>query len=125
MLIHPFDHPDVIAGQGTVGLEILEQCPDVGTIVTAVGGGGLISGVAVAAKALRPDIRIIGVQAGGRGGVPALAGGRARRCGWPPVATIADGIAVLRPGDLHLRARQQAGRRGRHGHRRGPLARRC
>src|SRR4051794_24845754 len=63
VLIHPFDHPDVIAGQGTVGLEILEQCPEAGTIVTAVGGGGLISGVAVAVKALRPDIKVIGVQA--------------------------------------------------------------
>ena len=79
VLIHPFDHPDVIAGQGTVGLEILEQCPDVGTIVTAVGGGGLISGIAVAAKALRPDVRIIGVQAAGAAAVPALAGRRARR----------------------------------------------
>jgi threonine dehydratase len=63
MFIHPFDHPDVIAGQGTVALEILEQCPDVSTIVTGVGGGGLISGLAVAAKALRPDVRVIGVQA--------------------------------------------------------------
>src|SRR3954466_9169591 len=65
VLIHPFDHPDVIAGQGMVGLEIVDQCPDVGTIVTPVGGGGLISGVAVAAKALRPDVRVIGVQAHG------------------------------------------------------------
>ncbi|BCJ52147.1 threonine ammonia-lyase [Actinoplanes sp. NBRC 14428] len=99
ILIHPFDHPDVIAGQGTVGLEILEQCPDVGTIITAVGGGGLISGVAVAAKALKPDVRIIGVQAAGAAAYPvSLAAGT-------PVtltesATIADGIAVMRPGDL-------------------------
>jgi threonine dehydratase len=97
VLIHPFDHRDVIAGQGTVGLEILEQCPEVGTIVTAVGGGGLISGVAVAAKALRPDVRIVGVQAEGAASYPAsLAAGE-------PVmlreaSTIADGIAVLRPG---------------------------
>ena len=70
VLIHPFDHPDVIAGQGTVGLEILDQCPDVGTIITAVGGGGLISGVAVAAKALRPEVRIIGVQATGAASYP-------------------------------------------------------
>ncbi|MFI7598662.1 threonine ammonia-lyase [Actinoplanes sp. NPDC049681] len=99
ILIHPFDHPDVIAGQGTVGLEILDQCPDVGTIITAVGGGGLISGVAVAAKALKPDVRIIGVQASGAAAYPpSLAAGA-------PVtltesATIADGIAVMRPGDL-------------------------
>ncbi|MEV4639131.1 threonine ammonia-lyase [Actinoplanes sp. NPDC049548] len=99
VLIHPFDHPDVIAGQGTVGLEILDQCPDVGTIITAVGGGGLISGVAVAAKAMKPDVRIIGVQASGAAAYPpSLAAGA-------PVtltesATIADGIAVMRPGDL-------------------------
>src|SRR5690349_11910644 len=70
VLIHPFDHPDVIAGQGTVALEILEQCPEATTIITAVGGGGLVSGLAVAAKALRPDIRIIGVQAGGAAAYP-------------------------------------------------------
>ncbi|GAA2490536.1 threonine ammonia-lyase [Winogradskya humida] len=99
ILIHPFDHHDVIAGQGTVGLEILEQRPDVGTIITAVGGGGLISGVAVAAKALKPDVRIIGVQAAGCAAYPpSLSAGA-------PVtltesATIADGIAVMRPGDL-------------------------
>ena len=70
VLIHPFDHPDVIAVQGTVGLEILDQCPDAGTIITAVGGGGLISGVAVAAKALRPQIRVVGVQATGAASYP-------------------------------------------------------
>ena len=101
ILIHPFDHRDVIAGQGTVGLEILEQCPEVGTIVTAVGGGGLISGVAVAAKALRPEVQIIGVQAIGAAAYPpSLAAGE-------PVtlersATIADGIAVMRPGVLNF-----------------------
>jgi threonine dehydratase len=99
ILIHPFDHPDVIAGQGTVGLEILDQCPEVATIITAVGGGGLISGVAVAAKALRPDIRIVGVQASGAAAYPpSLAAGEPRRL--PSGATIADGIAVMRPGDL-------------------------
>ena len=70
MLIHPFDHPDVIAGQGTVALEILEQCPEVRTIITGVGGGGLISGIAVAVKALRPDVRVIGVQAAGAAAFP-------------------------------------------------------
>ncbi|MGH3427779.1 MAG: threonine ammonia-lyase, partial [Mycobacteriales bacterium] len=65
VFIHPFDHADVIAGQGTVGLELLEQCPDLSTILVGVGGGGLISGVAVAVKALRPEIRVVGVQAAG------------------------------------------------------------
>jgi threonine dehydratase len=101
VLIHPFDHPDVIAGQGTVGLEILDQCPDVGTIITAVGGGGLISGVAVAAKALRPEVRIIGVQATGAASYPpSLAAGEPVKL--PLSTTIADGIAVLRPGDLNF-----------------------
>ena len=61
--IHPYDDPDLITGQGTVGLEILEDLPDVDAIIVPVGGGGLISGVAIAAKAIRPGIRIIGVQA--------------------------------------------------------------
>jgi threonine dehydratase len=101
ILIHPFDHPDVIAGQGTVGLEIIEQCPDVGTIVTAVGGGGLISGVAVAAKALRPDVRVIGVQARGAAAYPpSLAAGSPQKLAGS--TTIADGIAVLRPGELNF-----------------------
>jgi threonine dehydratase len=101
ILIHPFDHKDVIAGQGTVGLEILEQCPDVGTIVTAVGGGGLISGVAVAAKALRPDVRIVGVQAVGAASYPpSLAAGEPLTL--ERSATIADGIAVMRPGVLNF-----------------------
>ncbi|MFI5935546.1 threonine ammonia-lyase [Actinoplanes sp. NPDC051494] len=99
VLIHPFDHHDVIAGQGTVGLEIIEQCPDVGTIITAVGGGGLISGVAVAVKALKPEVRIVGVQAAGAAAYPP-----SLRAGAPITltesATIADGIAVMRPGDL-------------------------
>jgi threonine dehydratase len=99
VFIHPFDHPDVIAGQGTVALEILEQCPEVATIVTAVGGGGLVSGMAVAAKALRPDIRVIGVQAAGAAAFPpSLRAGAPVRL--PSFATIADGIAVGRPGDL-------------------------
>ncbi|RSM57638.1 threonine ammonia-lyase [Actinoplanes sp. ATCC 53533] len=101
ILIHPFDHRDVIAGQGTVGLEILEQCPEVGTIVTAVGGGGLISGVAVAAKALRPEVQIIGVQAIGAAAYPpSLAAGEPLTL--ERSATIADGIAVMRPGVLNF-----------------------
>ncbi|GIE86791.1 threonine ammonia-lyase [Actinoplanes regularis] len=99
VVIHPFDHPDVIAGQGTLALEILEQCPEAGTIVTAVGGGGLVSGLAVAAKALRPDIRIVGVQASGAAAFPpSLAAGVPQKL--ESCQTIADGIAVLRPGDL-------------------------
>jgi threonine dehydratase len=70
VLIHPFDHPDIIAGQGTVGLEILEQCPEVRTIVVGIGGGGLAAGVALAVKALRPDVRVVGVQAAGAAAYP-------------------------------------------------------
>ncbi|MEV6965661.1 threonine ammonia-lyase [Hamadaea sp. NPDC051192] len=99
IFIHPFDHPDVIAGQGTVGLEILAQVPDVKTIIMGIGGGGLISGVAVAVKASRPDVQIIGVQAAGAAAFPP-----SLRAGHPvkldQLNTIADGIAVLRPGDL-------------------------
>ncbi|HEU4426328.1 MAG TPA: threonine ammonia-lyase, partial [Pilimelia sp.] len=99
VLIHPFDHPDVIAGQGTVALEIFDRCPDVRTIVVSVGGGGLISGIAVAAKAMRPDVRIIGVQAEGAAAYPV-----SLRAGRPTslrrMSTIADGIAVGCPGDI-------------------------
>ncbi|MCW2544842.1 MAG: threonine dehydratase, partial [Frankiales bacterium] len=59
VLIHPFDHADVIAGQGTVGLELLEQCPDVKTVVVCLGGGGLVSGIAAVVKALRPDVTVV------------------------------------------------------------------
>ncbi|MDQ1485831.1 MAG: threonine dehydratase [Actinomycetota bacterium] len=101
VLIHPFDHPDIVAGQATTGLEILEQCPQVRTILVGAGGGGLVSGIAVVAKALRPDIAIVGVQAEGAAAFPgSLAAGT-------PIAldsmtTIADGIAVGCPGDLTL-----------------------
>jgi threonine dehydratase len=101
IFIHPFDHPDVIAGQGTIGLEIAEQCPDVRTIALPVGGGGLASGVAVAASAALPDARLIGVQAEAAAPVPASIA-----AGYPisvtPSATMADGIAVARPGDLAI-----------------------
>ncbi len=76
VLIHPFDHADVIAGQGTVGLEILEQCPDVQTVVVCTGGGGLVSGVAAAVKALRPDVEVVAAQASGAAAFPLLVGGR-------------------------------------------------
>ncbi|MEU6481934.1 threonine ammonia-lyase [Streptomyces sp. NPDC047017] len=99
VFIHPFDHPDVIAGQGTVGLEILEQCPQVRTIVVGIGGGGLAAGIAVAVKALRPDVRIVGVQAAGSAAYPpSLAAGRPVAIEHP--TTMADGIRVGRPGDV-------------------------
>ncbi|MFJ1592943.1 threonine ammonia-lyase [Kitasatospora albolonga] len=99
VFIHPFDHPDIIAGQGTVGLEILEQCPEVRTIVVGLGGGGLVAGIAVAVKALRPDIRIVGVQAEGAASYPpSLAAGHPVSLGDP--VTMADGIKVGRPGDV-------------------------
>jgi threonine dehydratase len=99
VFIHPFDHPDVIAGQGTVGLEILEQVPVVRTIVVAIGGGGLAAGIAVAVKALRPDVRIVGVQAERAAPFPAsLTAGRPTTV--QPAPTMADGIAVGRPGEL-------------------------
>ncbi len=102
VMIHPFDHPDVIAGQGTIGLEILEAVPDAQTIVVPIGGGGLVAGVAVAAKAVAErqgrSIRILGVQAAATAAFPpSIAAGH-------PVTidragTIADGIAVARPGE--------------------------
>ncbi|BBC93983.1 threonine ammonia-lyase [Streptomyces griseofuscus] len=97
VFIHPFDHPDIIAGQGTVGLEILEQCPEVRTILVGVGGGGLLAGIAVAVKAIRPDVRIIGVQAEGAAAYPpSLAVGHPVAVANP--ATMADGIKVGKPG---------------------------
>ncbi|MFD5076132.1 threonine ammonia-lyase [Streptomyces sp. NPDC058371] len=102
VFIHPFDHPDIIAGQGTVGLEILEQCPEVRTIVVGIGGGGLVAGVATAVKALRRDVRIVGVQAAGAAAYPpSLAAGRPLAVEKP--ATMADGIKVGRPGDVPFR----------------------
>jgi threonine dehydratase len=102
VFIHPFDHPDVVAGQGTVGLEIVEQCPDVRTVLVCAGGGGLVSGVAAAVKGLRPDVRVIGVQAAGAAAFPAsLAAGRPVPL--PGMSTIADGIAVGAPGEVTLR----------------------
>jgi threonine dehydratase len=99
VLIHPFDHADVVAGQGTLGLEILAKCPEVATIVVCTGGGGLLAGVALAVRSLRPDVRVVGAQAAAAAAYPAsLVAGH-------PVAlremrTMADGIAVGRPGDV-------------------------
>lgn len=99
VFIHPFDHPDVVAGQGTVGLEILEQCPEVRTVVVGIGGGGLAAGIAVAVKGLRPDVRVVGVQAEGAAAYPpSLRAGRPVSIDAP--VTMADGIKVGRPGDV-------------------------
>jgi threonine dehydratase len=93
VFIHPFDHPDVLAGQGTVGLEVLEQLPDVATVLVPTGGGGLVGGIAAAIKGVKPDVKVIGVQAEAAAVWPAsLAAGspvRLRRR-----HTMADGIAV-------------------------------
>lgn len=95
--VHPFDDPKVIAGQGTIGLEILEQMPDVEAVIVPIGGGGLISGVAFAIKTLRPEIKVYGVQSSG---APSMA--RSLQEGQithlNSVSTIADGIAVKEPG---------------------------
>jgi len=99
VFIHPFDHPDVVAGQGTVGLEILEQLPEVRTILVSTGGGGLVGGIAAAVKALRPDVRVVGVQADQAAAWPgSLAAGRPVRLA--SLNTMADGIAVGLPGDV-------------------------
>ncbi|ORB87307.1 threonine ammonia-lyase [Mycobacterium kansasii] len=106
VLIHPFDHPDIVAGQATVGLEILEQVPDVATIVVPTGGGGLVAGIATAAHFLEPKVRVIGVQAANAAAWPAsLATGHPVRLG--SMSTMADGIAVALPGTIpfaHVRA---------------------
>ncbi len=99
VLIHPFDHRDVIAGQGTVGLEVLDQLPDVATICVAMGGGGLVAGIAAAVRARKPDVRIVGVQAEQVAAwPPSLAAGKPVPVPCRP--TMADGIAVGRPGDV-------------------------
>jgi threonine dehydratase len=99
VLIHPFDHPDIVAGQGTVGLEIIEECPDVRTVVVCTGGGGLLAGVATAVKGLRPDVRVVGVQAEQAAAYPA-----SLQAGHPVplerMSTMADGIAVGCPGEV-------------------------
>src|SRR4051795_3359364 len=71
VLIHPFDHVDIVAGQGTLGLEVLEQVPDARTVLVPTGGGGLLAGTALAVKELRPDVRLVGVQAAGAAAYPA------------------------------------------------------
>ncbi len=97
VLIHPFDHPDIVAGQGTCGLEILEQCPDVGTVIVSLGGGGLLAGIATVIRANKPDTTIVGVQAAAAAAYPmSLAAGHPIAA--DKMATMADGIAVGLPG---------------------------
>lgn len=103
VLIHPFDHRDIVAGQGSLGLEVLEQQPDVQTVLVPTGGGGLLAGVAIAIKEQRPDVCVIGVQAEGAAAWP-----ESLRAGAPvaleSMSTMADGIAVGRPGDIPFAA---------------------
>lgn len=103
VLIHPFDHRDIVTGQGTLGLELIEQVPDLATVVVSVGGGGLIAGIATALHELRPDVRIIGVQAERIAAYP-----QSLRDGHPITvqgkSTIADGISIARPGDVPFAA---------------------
>ncbi len=98
-LIHPYDDPRIVAGQGTLGIELAEQVPDVETVLIPIGGGGLISGSALALKHLNPSVRIVGVQSSA---VPTYL--EARKSGMPkeitPLPTVADGIAVSRPSDM-------------------------
>ncbi|HSD76396.1 MAG TPA: threonine/serine dehydratase, partial [Solirubrobacteraceae bacterium] len=99
--VHPFDDPDVVAGQGTLGAELLEEVPELAKVVVPVGGGGLASGVAIAVKAARPEVQVVGVQVDTVAAFP-----ESLRRGEPVTVrsalTIADGIAVKRPGDLTL-----------------------
>ena len=100
--IHPFDDPDVISGQGGLGLELLRQVPELARVVVPVGGGGLISGTAIAIKSRAPEVEVIGVQV--EACAPFLASLQAGRpVAVPSARTIADGIAVKRPGELTLR----------------------
>ena len=99
VLIHPFDHADIVAGQATCGLEILEQCPDVRTVVVPTGGGGLLAGIATVVKRQHPDVRVVGVQAEGAASYgPSLSAGMPQAL--EAMTTMADGIAVGRPGDV-------------------------
>ncbi|WP_435744287.1 threonine ammonia-lyase [Nocardioides sp. SYSU DS0663] len=103
VLIHPFDHADIVVGQATAGLEILDQAPEVRTVLVPTGGGGLLAGIALAVKAVRPDVRVVGVQAAGAAAYPSsLAKGRP--VGLESMKTMADGIAVGMPGELTFAA---------------------
>ncbi|MCI8600648.1 MAG: threonine ammonia-lyase [Oscillospiraceae bacterium] len=97
--IHPYDDEDVIAGQGTIGLELMNQLSDIDAVIVPIGGGGLISGVAYAVKSLNPKVKVYGVQAAG---APSMIDSikEGRQLTLPGVSTFADGIAVKHPGDL-------------------------
>jgi threonine dehydratase len=100
-MVPPFDHEWIIEGQGTLGLEILEQCEDIGTVLVPIGGGGLISGVAAAIKQGRPDITVIGVEPSGAASMKnAIDAGEVRTL--EGAKTIADGLMAVRPGDLNF-----------------------
>lgn len=97
--IHPFNDEDVIAGQGTIALELIEQIPDMDAVIVPIGGGGLISGLAYTVKTLNPKVKVYGVQAAGAPSMhDSVANGRIEELS--SVSTIADGIAVKKPGDL-------------------------
>ena len=97
--VHAFDDPDIVAGQGTLGQEILSQLPTADVLLIPVGGGGLISGIAIAARAIKPNITIIGIEAAGAASCRAsLDAGEI--CTLPAITTIADGIALKSPGEL-------------------------
>jgi len=105
--VHPFDDPVGIAGAGTVGLEIVEQVPNVECVVVPIGGGGLMSGVACAVKTLRPDCRVVGVELeAGPGMTPALAAGKPVPCKRP--STLADGLTPPFVGEIAVEVAQQA-----------------
>lgn len=106
VFIHPFDHEHIVAGQGTMGLEILDQNPDVRTVVVCTGGGGLLAGTALAIKTLRPDVRVVGVQAKEAAAYP-LSLDKGAPVKLDRMATMADGIAVGRPGDIPFALVQQ------------------
>jgi threonine dehydratase len=99
--VHPFDDPDVVAGQGTLGLELLEDVPRLARVIVPVGGGGLSSGTAIAVKSARPDVEVVGVQVETAASFPASLA-RGEPVAVPLSLTIADGIAVKRAGDLTL-----------------------
>ena len=100
-MVPPFDHEWIIAGQGTLGLEILEECEDVGTVLVPIGGGGLISGVAAAIKQTRPDVRVVGVEPTGAASMKnSVDSGEIRTL--DQVASIADGLMAVRPGNLNF-----------------------
>ena len=99
LFVHPFDDPDVIAGQGTIAIEMLEVVPELETLIVPIGGGGLISGIATAAKALQPSIEVVGVEAALYPSVWRLQRGLSSEAGGP---TIAEGIAVKQPGAVTL-----------------------